>query len=250
MPLAAALCPAVARSRRRGPLVALTLASALLLSALPAAAGGPVPVTVSTQRSNQGWRLIFHVADAVKDLREIRYRFDQQGDFRSAGVELATNPNTGAAFPQAWTPPAVGPGHAGRAHPQGPAGARRGQDDGAGCLQARLRGRGPARRQVLALQNPEDWASSYEYEDGDTAFMLTTILGFKDALREIRYSTNGCTLGERYAFDPWKDLVHPPKITEGRPYVILPKTTRSACLQLLFSDGTKTEPQEFQRGKE
>jgi hypothetical protein len=66
---------------------------------------------------------------------------------------------------------------------------------------------------------------------------FTTLVGAKEALREIRYSLDSCVLDRRYP------LSKPPDAEKY--YEKVPETTRFACVQLVYRDGETTEPRRF-----
>ncbi|HTG36276.1 MAG TPA: hypothetical protein VLB76_25440 [Thermoanaerobaculia bacterium] len=96
-------------------------------------------------------------------------------------------------------------------------------------------------------QSVARWASFYEDSDrGFTWLSFTTALDVRDVLREVRYSLDGCALDRRFPFKPWTDLEQAPKSVDGeKNYTEIPKTTASVCVQLVYLDGTTTEPQTF-----
>ncbi len=97
-----------------------------------------------------------------------------------------------------------------------------------------------------ADQSVARWASFHEDSDRDLTWLFFTVLDVRDALREVRYSLDGCALDRRFPFKPWTDLEHAPGYVDGeKSYTEIPKTTASVCVQLVYLDGATTEPQTF-----
>jgi len=71
--------------------------------------------------------------------------------------------------------------------------------------------------------------------------MFTSLFSMGDALREIRYSVDGCGLDERVVIGAAPDSKGPEAVSAERPYLVLPQSTRSACVQVVFRDGTMSE---------
>lgn len=90
------------------------------------------------------------------------------------------------------------------------------------------------------------WA---EHGDEITWLGFDTFFELRHSIRQVRYSVDDCSLGQRIDFA--RDLEAEPfaegrrqenDLILGRPVLSLPKaTTRSACAQVLFSDGTMSK---------
>jgi len=84
-----------------------------------------------------------------------------------------------------------------------------------------------------------------EHGEEVTWLMLTSLFGMAEDLKEIRYSVDDCSLGQRIVIGEPED---PKKPSADRPYVTLPKeTTRSACAQVVFRDGTLSKVLKIER---
>jgi hypothetical protein len=96
-------------------------------------------------------------------------------------------------------------------------------------------------------QSLSSWVQFREDDDKDFIWIFFTVLDARDALREVRYSLDGCALDRRFPFKPWTGrLEHAPESEEDeKDYTEIPKTTASVCVQLVYIDGTETEPQTF-----
>jgi hypothetical protein len=110
-----------------------------------------------------------------------------------------------------------------------------------------------AKRELAEL---ESVISFSEHGDEVTWLGFTGPYRHRASLREIRYSVNGCGLESRIVFstDPDVEPTLEPRPTQendlilDRPFLSLPKaTTRSACAQLTFVDGTHSQVFELHR---
>ena len=95
-----------------------------------------------------------------------------------------------------------------------------------------------------------------EHGDEVTWLGFTVAFSHRDSLREVRYSVNDCALGERIVFSADFDAEptaernpeYPNDLILDRPFLTLPKaTTHSACVQVVFRDGTTSNVLEIRR---
>lgn len=84
-----------------------------------------------------------------------------------------------------------------------------------------------------------------EHREEATFLMFTALLDYQDCFREIRYSVDGCGLGERIGIEGVAKGVEP--INSDDPFLVLPQSTRSACVQVVFRDGTLSKVLKLQR---
>ena len=89
-----------------------------------------------------------------------------------------------------------------------------------------------------------------EHSDLYTWLMLTHLFGMEESLREIRYSIDDCSLRERIVIGAPPNPDDPEAPSPGRPYVTLLRSTRSACAQVVFRDGTTSEVLRIERRPE
>jgi hypothetical protein len=99
----------------------------------------------------------------------------------------------------------------------------------------------------LVAEQRNSFVSFAEHSDLYTWLMFTPLFDVADAWREVRYSIDDCSLRERLAPDALSDPARPEAITAARPYLALPRTTRSACAQVVFADGTLSRVLELVR---
>lgn len=95
-----------------------------------------------------------------------------------------------------------------------------------------------------------------EHGDEITWLGFDTPYRHRESLREVRYSINGCGLESRIVFaaDAKAEPTLEPRPAQendlilDRPFLTLPKaTTRSACVQVIFRDGTRSQVFELGR---
>jgi len=104
-------------------------------------------------------------------------------------------------------------------------------------------------------RSPRTYVSFAEHGSVYTWLGLHTLFGIRGSLREVRYSVNDCLLGYRLVFssknggEPIADRRYETTdLTFDRPFLtLLRETTSSACVQVVFVDGTKSEVLELRR---
>ena len=236
-------------ARRPGKAVSV---GAQAVTTEPAAGAGtaparPQPVTLGTSRSNSGWTLIFDF-EAPEMLREVRYRFEGEPEWRATPPERKINVFLEKRYPSTSImvePERVAPGrHRIEVKRVDWSDVESGPftlwfDPEKDILEDGKR---------FLAENVDAWAD-LSARDDQILFNFGTLFSYTDVLREIRYSLNGCSLDQRLPFEPWTDLSVPPSI-RGQTYLWLPLTVKSACVQLVFRDGETTEPRQFFREEE
>src|SRR6185436_11169455 len=102
-------------------------------------------------------------------------------------------------------------------------------------------------------QSPRTWISFAEHGSVYTWLGFGGLFDASDSLREVRYSVNDCSLRHRLTFSVDGEGTadfrgQPDDLTSGRPFLSLPReTTSSACIQVVFADGTKSDVLELRR---
>jgi hypothetical protein len=211
---------------------------------LPAAAVTAAPgVTLMTMLSNSGWTVVLYFAD--ERIREIFYRLDQAGEFRSTGFTRMIDPKTGFRVPATFfqLPPDVGrtSRHTVAVMWLDAAGTKKGPRKLSFSLAEEVV---QAAKQTLETLIPDDWIAFREYPKGKLVVYFTTLLSYRNALSEIRYSADDASLSRRFPFETWTDLSTTP--TVGDPcYMELPLATRSVSVQLRYLDGSESDVKTF-----
>jgi len=179
-------------------------------------------------------------------VRDIRYRFASDTEWRSTGPDPEINLVTGERSPNATLavdPLRVAPG---RHRIDVKLVDWKGGESGPYALWF-----DPAAevlREAKARLGRSDvpW-TSFSHHNGRALVFFP--LSYKDAFHEIRYSFGTFDLDQKFAFDPWTDLTQPPRMTEKKGYVDMPADASFICVQLVFSDGEVTEPRRFAPSK-
>ena len=240
--------------------VAAVLASAMLaVYGVPAgaaprgvASAGPcappeLPVELRAHEGEDGWTLDFELPPYA-GYTDVVVGFDGRAP-ASIGHEHALDVMTGLPRARTWMilpPDWATPGE----HRLSVRLVRR---DGEADGPYTLRFDAAAERLALAKRTVQERGNELLTfsEHGDEIVWLgfTTFYGLRHSIRQVRYSVDDCSLGQRIDFA--RDLDAEPfaegrrqenDLILGRPFLSLPKaTTRSACAQVLFADGTMSK---------
>ena len=210
----------------------------------PAAETPAGPVTLSTSVSTSGWMLLFDV-EPYRSLRAIHYRFADDPEWRSTGPDTRIDLVTGERVAKTWFVLEAHKVTLGRHRIDVKLTGWDGAESGPYTVwfDPEREIVDKAKRDLREADEEWDWAR-FDPESGDT-----TLLGFSrieshlEALREVRYSIDGCALDQRLPFRPWTYLGEDQGL--GNAFVRLPRTVKSACFQLVFRDGEVTEPRQF-----
>lgn len=203
------------------------------------------PVRLRSSRSNSGWSLRFEVDDQAS-VAEYRYRLETDTPRRSTG-DLP------------WVHPALGRRFANPEFVPDPLRVTLGRQK----IEVELVGTdgaisGPYTldfdpdQEILAaakadLGDPErEWGSFEEANVRGVPFYLA-VFDDRDSISEIRYSVDGCGVGQRFDLPPWYDITLSPPYPDNT-IIWMPKETVFACVQLVFTDGTVSEVRRFENG--
>ncbi|HET9766377.1 MAG TPA: hypothetical protein VFS60_06000 [Thermoanaerobaculia bacterium] len=111
-----------------------------------------------------------------------------------------------------------------------------------------------AAAKLQLARSPRTYVSFAEHGSVYTWLGFHSLFGMRNSLREVRYSVNDCLLGHRLVFpkdggEPIADRGdEPTDLTFDRPFLtLLRETTRSACVQVVFADGTVSDVLELRR---
>jgi hypothetical protein len=199
-------------------------------------------VSVSVMVTNSGWLLNLQILDFHP--REIFYRLGDHPDFRSTGLGQNTDLKTGRLAPRLYV---TVPAFTGT------------QELFIKYVDSRGHERGPFRMQIDAVQalvasakdvleTTRPWVEFNSPSDGTSACVyFTHLVGYKYALREIRYSIDNDSLSNSLRFTPPS---RPGDLTIGQDdetLVDIPPTTRFVCVKLYFIDGTEWPAERFDR---
>ena len=88
---------------------------------------------------------------------------------------------------------------------------------------------------------------SFAEHQEEHTFLMFSALDQPESVREILYSVDDCSLRERAVAGSAADPAKPDQVTAERPYLVLPQSTRLACAQVIFRDGTRSRVFEVPR---
>ena len=186
---------------------------------------------MTAMKSNQGWMVNLQLRDY--QVKELLYRIGEAGTYQSTGHLAALNMKTGLPMvnPTISLP---------LSQPR--------SDVYVKLIDANDRAKGPFKllfdpgHQVVAQAKQTlrviggNWVS---FRDHDTRRLLyfTTLLTYRDAFREIRYSLDFPILDKRVPLNTPDPYTH--------AFVEVPLTTKSVYVQIVFIDSTETEVRQF-----
>jgi hypothetical protein len=122
---------------------------------------------------------------------------------------------------------------------------RNGTVDGPHTLRFSPRELELAQVKALIAKQGDSMIGFAEHREEETYLMFTALLDLQDSLREILYSVDGCGLGERIGIEGVAKGVE--AINTDNPFLMLPQSTCSACVQVVFRDGTLSQVLKLQR---
>ncbi len=205
----------------------------------PALPAGPQPVALNARRHEDYWRLYFDLEDYLS-VREIRYRFGNDPEWHPARPSRNIDLITGERFPDqslTLTPDEV---RLGRHRLEVKLKDWDGVESGPYVLwfdpEAEIIQEG--KRNILEAGS--EWADFNDPYD----LVDFNLLSWRAALREIRYSFNGCALDRRFPFRVWTRLSEVSKGFESS-FIRDVKDVQSVCIQVVFRDGEVTEPRQY-----
>lgn len=205
------------------------------------------PVSLSTSVSSSGWMLLFNFE---LHARTLRYRFADDPEWRSTGPDTSINLIAGERLPKTWIVLESHRVTLGRHRIDVKLTDWNGVESGPYTVWF------DPEHEILAKAKEElgkrddewDWAG-FDHGSGDTTLLwFSKVESHLEALREVRYSLDGCALDRRLSFRPWTYLGEDQDLDDA--FVRLPRTVKSACIQLVYRDGEVTEPRQFFRKPE
>jgi hypothetical protein len=231
--------------RPASPRAAAPLTGGLLPAAAAREERTAPGVTLMTMLSNSGWTVVLYFAD--EGIREIFYRLDQAGEFRSTGFTRMIDPKTGFRVPATFfqLPREVGrtSRHTVAVMWLDAAGTKKGPRELSFSLAEEVV---QAAKQTLETLIPNDWIAFREYPKGRLLVYFTPLLSYSNALSEIRYSVDDASLSHRLPFETWTDLSTTPKGGVGdTEYMEVPLDTQSVSVQLRYLDGSESDVKTF-----
>ncbi|MGH1350810.1 MAG: hypothetical protein ACRBBN_08385 [Methyloligellaceae bacterium] len=209
------------------------------LEVLKRTASAP-PVKLSLNRHNAGWNATLLMQE---DAKEIFYRVGNEGDFKSTGLTEVISQKTGFPVPKIYFPLAA--------------------NTKPGVIQVKYTDAGGESRGPFNLEfNPNaalfksqkdilgqtrtSWVSYRDF-DGKLLVYFTHMISYRCALKEVRYSIDNSDLDKVFPV-PECDPKNPYSVpTDSKIYMEAPKDTKFFTVQVTYHDGTKSEPNRFDR---
>jgi hypothetical protein len=189
-------------------------------------------VTLTGMPGTDGWTGVLVLAD--RTATQVSYRLDGEAAFTSTGSTNITNPMTGAPLPNTtvrlpgafWQRRTVAVKYT----------DMKGQEHGPYDVEF------DPRSQFLqftkqALGNV-GWVTFQEQEPGKRLVYFTTLLSFKAALKEIRYSFDGDALDRTWPFTVRDGETWPARMDADQLFVPVPPSTRSVTVKIVYVDGS------------
>lgn len=194
------------------------------------------PVTLSANQSNQGWMITLGFADYK--IKNVEYRLDGQGEFKSTGFNNMNNPQTGLPMPnQTIMSDTLSPGmHTVEVRYTDMA------DKVNGPYKLTLNTAEEALKsgKAMMMMSITSWLS---VQNGNVYF--TGVLSYRHILKSIRYSFDSEKLDQEFPFSPPKPGEGPYTVGDGLPYLKAPEGLKYVALQLTFIDGSQSEVKKY-----
>lgn len=194
------------------------------------------PVTLSASQSNQGWMINLGFADYK--IKNVEYRLDGEGEFKSTGFNSMNNPQTGLPMPnQTITSERLTPGaHTVEVRYTDMA------DKVNGPYKLTLNTAEEAMKsgKAMLMMSITSWLS---IQNGNVYF--TGVLSYRHILKSIRYSFDTDKLDQEFPFSPPKPEEGPYTVGNGLPYLKAPEGLKYVALQLTFIDGSQSEVKKY-----
>jgi hypothetical protein len=193
---------------------------------------GQVPVTLSSMRSNSDWTVNFMFREMP---REVFYRLEGEGSFRSLGLMDYVNPGTGLKTPKTFISlrPTVGKTKIEIKY-----------------LDVGNETRGPftlefdPATELFAFQKKaldttkNGWLSFRDY-DGKLLLYFTQLVSWRCAIDKVGYGVDTDATSSTFALEPC-DPKNPNEV-KGQTYLEVPAKARYVSVRLTYKDGTKSE---------
>jgi hypothetical protein len=193
------------------------------------------------QESREGWHIILQLADWRA--KEIFYKLDGQGEFKSTGFLDNKNPQTGVPMINSTI---VLPKLAAGAHAievkyldrtdktNGPYAWKFSTVEARVTVAKNALHSGKPPWVIFGAPGPKPWLA------------FTILLLYRPVIKEIRYSLNSENLDRTFPFKPSDKMMDVQDIPTLETLVYVPAETRFACVQVTYVDGTKSPMQKYE----
>lgn len=202
-----------------------------------------IPVHITGTLGADGWRLAFNIHDRVT---QVFYKLANDDEFKSTGVSSQhVDRETGLPFPNLWT---------WGLKISGPVTVYLKYIDLEGIEQGPYELRfDPTEARLKQLhddlfnQAPGRWLAYMRDENQPPRLLVyfTYLIGYKDVLREIRYSVDDETVARKLTFETWTEPTYPLSSPKDEIYVLIPLDAKFVSVKLVFINGTESEVVKF-----
>ena len=198
------------------------------------------PVILTLQESNGGWAANFGMTEATA--KELFYRLDGQGDFKSTGFLPTRNLMTADQNVNMYVPlPNLAPGE----HKMEVKYIdKQGRTQGPYTLNLSTMGERLAQTKMILNSLSNSWVEFREF-NGKLLLYFSTLMSYRPVIKEVRYSLDSEALDKTFRFKPSDKMFE----SGDDVLITVPGNTQFVTAQVIYLDGTSSSVQKFLRQK-
>jgi hypothetical protein len=198
------------------------------------------PVMLTMQESNGGWAATFGLTDFKA--KELFYRLDGKGDFKSTGYQPTRNLQTGQQMVNLYVPL---PNLANGEHTiEVKYTDKNERTNGPYTLKFSTAGEQLAQAKMSLNVTSNSWLEFRDY-NGRLLLYFTQLMSYRPVIKEVRYSLNSDALDKTFKFKPTNKMFE----VGDDILITVPKNSEFATVQVTFIDGTTSSVQKVVRPK-
>jgi hypothetical protein len=198
------------------------------------------PVTLTLQESNGGWAANFGMAEATG--KELFYRLDGAGEFKSTGFLPSRNTLTGEQMVNLYVP--LANLSAGEHAIEVKYVDKAGRTNGPYTLKFSTMSERLAQTKMILNSISNSWLEFRDY-DGKLLLYFSALMSYRPVIKEVRYSLNSDALDKTFKFKPTDKMFE----SGDDVLIAVPNNTEFATAQVTYQDGTTSAVQRFVRPK-
>lgn len=196
------------------------------------------PVTLTLQESNGGWAAYFGMTET--NAKELFYRLDGEGEFKSTGFLPTRNMTTGDPMPNLYVPLA---NLASGEHTVDVRYVDRdGRTNGPYTVKFSTTAERLAQTKMILNSISNSWLEFRDY-NGKLLLYFSALMSYRPVIKEVRYSLNSDALDKTFKFKPTDKMFE----SGDDVLITVPKDTEFAMVQVTYQDGTNSSVQKFLR---
>lgn len=196
------------------------------------------PVTLTLQESNGGWAAYFGMTET--NAKELFYRLDGEGEFKSTGFLPTRNMTTGDPMPNLYVPLA---NLASGEHTVDVRYVDRdGRTNGPYTIKFSTTAERLAQTKMILNSISNSWLEFRDY-NGKLLLYFSALMSYRPVIKEVRYSLNSDALDKTFKFKPTDKMFE----SGDDVLITVPKDTEFAMVQVTYQDGTNSSVQKFLR---